>query len=118
MPTTLPLPHGTRRGIRRFSVSAALAVCTAADGDVANSILADLTISNVAAAGLDVFSGTAGVLPKGGLDSADLSGPSGVLGCPTVRGQAVARTNTDPENNWAPAQSSGIGVESCWEAEE
>ncbi|WP_435598601.1 hypothetical protein [Streptomyces anulatus] len=85
---------------------------------MANSILADLTIANVAAAGLDAFSGTAGAPPKGGLDSADLSGPSGVLSCPTVRGQAVARMNAEPEKNWAPAQSSGIGVESCWEAEE
>ncbi|MYT78032.1 hypothetical protein YW3DRAFT_01080 [Streptomyces sp. MnatMP-M77] len=128
MLTTLPLPHGTRRDIRRSAVRAALAVCTAAavtgacftmaspgaraaDGDVANSILADLTISNVPPAGLDAFSGTfgtAGSPPNGGLDNGDLSDPSGVLDYLTVRGQAVARTSAEPEKNWAQAQASGF----------
>ncbi|MFJ1800735.1 hypothetical protein [Streptomyces sp. NPDC088180] len=83
----------------------------AADGDVANSILADLTISDVPAAGWDGFSGTfgtAGSPPNGGLDNGDLSDPSGVLDYLTVRGQAVVRTNAEPERNWAQAQASGF----------
>ncbi|WP_307669015.1 hypothetical protein [Streptomyces sp. V2I9] len=83
----------------------------AADGDVANSVLADLTISDVPAAGLDAFTGvfgTAGSPPNGGLDNGDLSDPSGVLNYLTVRGQAVARTNAEAARNWAQAQASGF----------
>ncbi|MZF55617.1 hypothetical protein GTX53_17530 [Streptomyces sp. SID5594] len=128
MSTPLPLRPGAHPGVRRSAFRAALAVVTAAtvtaaaftmagtgaraaDGDVANSVLADLTIADVPAAGLDAFAGvfgTAGSPPNGGLDNGDLSDPSGVLDFLTVRGQAVARTNAEPERNWAQAQASGF----------
>ncbi|MFH8886246.1 hypothetical protein [Streptomyces californicus] len=127
MPKILSLP-GVRRDVRRSAVRAALAVTAAttltaagftlastgaraADGDVATSVLADLTISDVPAAGLDAFNGvfgTAGSPPNGGLDNGDLSDPSGVLNYLTVRGQAVARTNAEAARNWAQAQASGF----------
>ncbi|MFJ6907725.1 hypothetical protein [Streptomyces griseoluteus] len=125
--STTPLRR-VRRELRRSSVRAALAVCTAAaatgacfamaspgalaaDGDVATSVLADLTVSDVPAAGLSGFNGTfgtAGSPPDGGLDQGDLSDPSGVLDRLTVRGQAVARTDAEPTRNWAQAQASGF----------
>ncbi|WP_234320832.1 hypothetical protein, partial [Streptomyces sp. NRRL B-1381] len=128
MPKTLPRLPGVRRDVRRSAVRAALAVTAAAtltaagftmastgaraaDGDVATSVLADLTISDVPAAGLDAFNGvfgTAGSPPNGGLDNGDLSDPSGVLNYLTVRGQAVARTNAEAAKNWAQAQASGF----------
>ncbi|MFF8440910.1 hypothetical protein ACF07U_08510 [Streptomyces californicus] len=128
MPKTLPRLSGVRRDVRRSAVRAALAVTAAAtltaagftmastgaraaDGDVATSVLADLTISDVPAAGLDAFNGvfgTAGSPPNGGLDNGDLSDPSGVLNYLTVRGQAVARTNAEAARNWAQAQASGF----------
>ncbi|MER6639119.1 hypothetical protein [Streptomyces microflavus] len=128
MSPPLPLHPGARPNVRRSAFRAALAVVTAttvtaaaftmagtgaraADGDVANSVLADLTIADVPAAGLDAFTGvfgTAGSPPNGGLDNGDLSDPSGVLDYLTVRGQAVARTNAEPEKNWAQAQASGF----------
>lgn len=128
MPKTLPRLSGVRRDVRRSAVRAALAVTAAAtltaagftmastgaraaDGDVATSVLADLTISDVPAAGLDAFNGvfgTAGSPPNGGLDNGDLSDPSGVLNYLTVRGQAVARTNAEAAKNWAQAQASGF----------
>ncbi|EGJ73765.1 hypothetical protein STTU_0976 [Streptomyces sp. Tu6071] len=83
----------------------------AADGDVANSVLADLTLSDVPVAGLNAFTGvfgTAGSPPNGGLDNGDLSDPSGVLDFLTVRGQAVARTNAEAQRNFAQAQASGF----------
>ncbi|MFJ2957482.1 hypothetical protein [Streptomyces sp. NPDC087270] len=52
----------------------------AAEGDVATSTLADLTVSDVPVAGLTAFHGvfgTAGSAPDAGLDEGDLSDPSG-----------------------------------------
>lgn len=128
MPITLPPRRGSGTYRRRAAVRAVLGVtaaaalagvcfaavspgAAAAEGDVATSTLADLTVSDVPVAGLTAFHGvfgTAGSAPDAGLDEGDFSDPSGVLQHLTVHGNGVALTDAEPEKNYAQAQASGF----------
>ncbi|MFI0942860.1 hypothetical protein [Streptomyces sp. NPDC021020] len=101
------------------SAAAVVAACVLAVGqtsaqaadNVATSTLVDLTISSAPGLGVAAYHGvygTAASAANAGLDPGDFSDPDDVLGRLTVDGANVARTDAEPDKNWAEAGASGF----------